>query len=98
MPQPHARRQWLMVERAARSGTRLTRAHAHCMHAWRRLHARSLDCTCINITPSSSQAEKKIFDAGGDKEYLPIEGFAPFRKATVDLLLGAGHPAIKEVR
>ncbi|KAG1658732.1 hypothetical protein FOA52_002747 [Chlamydomonas sp. UWO 241] len=44
------------------------------------------------------KAEKKIFDAAGDKEYLPIEGLAAFRKATVDLLLGAGHPAIKENR
>ncbi len=33
-----------------------------------------------------------------NKEYLPIEGLASFRQATVDLLLGAGNPAIKEVR
>lgn len=34
---------------------------------------------------------------GAPQEYLPIEGLEGFRKATVDLLLGAGHPAIKEV-
>ena len=49
----------------------------------------------LNITP---QAEKKIFDAKENKEYLAIEGLDAFRKATVDLLLGASHPAIKEVR
>lgn len=32
-----------------------------------------------------------------NKEYLPIEGLASFRQATVDLLLGADNPAIKEV-
>ena len=31
------------------------------------------------------------------QEYLAIEGLEAFRKATVDLLLGADHPAIKEV-
>jgi aspartate aminotransferase len=36
--------------------------------------------------------------AGYNKEYLPIEGLDAFRKATVDLLLGQGHPAIKAVR
>ena len=30
-------------------------------------------------------------------QYLPIEGLAAFRKATVELLLGADHPAITEV-
>jgi aspartate/tyrosine/aromatic aminotransferase len=34
--------------------------------------------------------------AGYNKEYLPIEGLDGFRKATVQLLLGADHPAIKE--
>jgi aspartate/tyrosine/aromatic aminotransferase len=33
-----------------------------------------------------------------NKEYLPIQGLDAFRKATVDLLLGAGNPAIAEVR
>ncbi len=44
------------------------------------------------------QAEQRILASGANKEYLPIEGLDTFRKATVDLLLGAGHPAIKEVR
>jgi aspartate/tyrosine/aromatic aminotransferase len=35
--------------------------------------------------------------AGYNKEYLPIEGLDAFRAATVDLLLGSSHPAIKEV-
>jgi aspartate/tyrosine/aromatic aminotransferase len=34
--------------------------------------------------------------AGYNKEYLPIEGLDGFRKATVQLLLGADHPAIKD--
>lgn len=34
--------------------------------------------------------------AGYNKEYLPIEGLDSFRKATVQLLLGADHPAIKD--
>jgi hypothetical protein len=33
-----------------------------------------------------------------NKEYLPMQGLDAFRKATVDLLLGADNPAIKEVR
>jgi aspartate aminotransferase len=36
--------------------------------------------------------------AGYNKEYLPIEGLEAFRQATVQLLLGADHPAIKEGR
>ncbi len=44
------------------------------------------------------QAEAKVVSSGQNKEYLPIEGLDTFRKATLDLLLGAGHPAIKEVR
>eukprot|EP00195_Chlamydomonas_chlamydogama_P011440 CAMPEP_0202901242 /NCGR_PEP_ID=MMETSP1392-20130828/14143_1 /ASSEMBLY_ACC=CAM_ASM_000868 /TAXON_ID=225041 /ORGANISM="Chlamydomonas chlamydogama, Strain SAG 11-48b" /LENGTH=435 /DNA_ID=CAMNT_0049587777 /DNA_START=77 /DNA_END=1384 /DNA_ORIENTATION=+ len=44
------------------------------------------------------KAEKKIFDAKENKEYLTIEGLDAFRKATVDLLLGSDHPAIKEGR
>ena len=35
---------------------------------------------------------------GENKEYLPIEGLASFRQATVELLLGAGSPALAEVR
>lgn len=46
---------------------------------------------------NKTQAEAKMLAAGYNKEYLPIEGLDAFRKATVDLLLGADHPAIKEV-
>ena len=45
----------------------------------------------------SSQAEKRMIEAEENKEYLPIEGLADFRKATLQLLLGLGHPAVKEV-
>jgi hypothetical protein len=45
-----------------------------------------------------SQAEQRILAREENKEYLAIEGLDSFRKATVELLLGAGHPAIKEVR
>lgn len=41
------------------------------------------------------QAEQKMLAAGYNKEYLPIEGLDGFRKATVQLLLGADHPAVK---
>lgn len=34
--------------------------------------------------------------AGYNKEYLAIEGLDGFRKATLQLLLGADHPAIKD--
>lgn len=34
---------------------------------------------------------------GENKEYLPIDGLATFKKATAALLLGENHPAIKEV-
>ncbi|KXZ44764.1 hypothetical protein GPECTOR_62g879 [Gonium pectorale] len=44
------------------------------------------------------KAETKIVGRAENKEYLPIEGLDAFRKATVDLLLGAGHPAIQEGR
>ena len=43
------------------------------------------------------QAEQKIVNSPGNKEYLPIDGLDVFKKATVDLLLGANHPAIKDV-
>lgn len=43
------------------------------------------------------QAERKIVDANENKEYLPIDGLASFNKATINLLLGFDHPAVKEV-
>jgi hypothetical protein len=44
------------------------------------------------------QAEQKMLAAGYNKEYLPIEGLDAFRSATVQLLLGQDHPALKEGR
>lgn len=46
------------------------------------------------------KAELKIAKEGGNHEYLPIEGYQPFLKATVALLLGTGAAsnAAKEVR
>lgn len=38
-----------------------------------------------------------MIEAEENKEYLPIEGLAAFRKATLQLLLGSGHPAVEEV-
>lgn len=38
-----------------------------------------------------------MIEAEENKEYLPIEGLAAFRKATLQLLLGSGHPAVQEV-
>ena len=43
------------------------------------------------------QAEKIMIDSEENKEYLPIEGLASFRKATLNLLLGEDNPAIKDV-
>ena len=43
------------------------------------------------------QAEKRMIEAEENKEYLPIDGLADFKKATLQLLLGSSHPAIKEV-
>jgi hypothetical protein len=39
-----------------------------------------------------------MIEAEENKEYLPIDGLADFKKATLQLLLGSGHAAIKEVR
>jgi aspartate/tyrosine/aromatic aminotransferase len=44
------------------------------------------------------QAEKKMLEANYNKEYLPIEGLAEFRKATIDLMLGPNSKAQQEVR
>lgn len=43
-------------------------------------------------------AEDLILKSGGNKEYLPIEGLDAFRRATVKLLLGEGHPAVRDGR
>ena len=50
------------------------------------------------VLPVVVEAERRMLAAGNDKEYLPIEGFAPFRAATARLLLGDDSPALKEER
>eukprot|EP00898_Chlorokybus_atmophyticus_P009165 jgi/Chlat1/924/Chrsp108S01361 len=44
------------------------------------------------------EAETRMLNSDENKEYLPIEGLQAFNKATVELLLGAGHSAITEKR
>ncbi|KAK2079981.1 Aspartate aminotransferase, cytoplasmic [Prototheca wickerhamii] len=44
------------------------------------------------------KAEKRMLERGDNKEYLPMEGLAEFRSATVELLLGKGAAAVKEGR
>ena len=50
------------------------------------------------LTVHHLQAEKRMIEAEENKEYLPIDGLADFKKATLQLLLGSGHAAIKEVK
>ena len=50
------------------------------------------------VLPVVVEAERRMLAAGNDKEYLPIEGFAPFNAATVRLLLGDDSAALKEKR
>lgn len=65
----------------------------HAQHARNTKHEEGLRAPHVAM-----QAETKIFSRNENKEYLAIEGLEGFRKATVDLLLGDDHPAIKEVR
>lgn len=51
-----------------------------------------------NQTKTKRTAENLILNSGGNKEYLPIEGLDAFRRATVKLLLGEGHAAVREGR
>ncbi len=44
------------------------------------------------------KAQKKILEGNYNLEYLPIEGLAEFRKATVALLFGAASAAVAEGR
>eukprot|EP01024_Parvocaulis_polyphysoides_P044734 TRINITY_DN413_c0_g1_i1.p1 TRINITY_DN413_c0_g1~~TRINITY_DN413_c0_g1_i1.p1 ORF type:complete len:451 (-),score=93.71 TRINITY_DN413_c0_g1_i1:231-1526(-) len=44
------------------------------------------------------KAEKNMLEKGENKEYLPIDGLATFKKATAELLLGADSPVIAEGR
>lgn len=39
-----------------------------------------------------------MMEKAENKEYLGMDGLPAFKKATLDLLLGADHPAIAEVR
>ncbi len=43
------------------------------------------------------KAEERILAKNENHEYLAIEGLPDFNKATIELLLGAGNPSIKEV-
>ena len=43
------------------------------------------------------QAEDRRLDKPENEEYLPIDGLPAFKQATVELLLGAGSPVLKEV-
>jgi aspartate aminotransferase, chloroplastic len=49
-------------------------------------------------TKQNTTAENLILQSQGNKEYLPIEGLDAFRRATVKLLLGEGHPAVSQGR
>jgi aspartate aminotransferase len=44
------------------------------------------------------KAEQRMMDKAENKEYLGMDGLPAFKKATLDLLLGADHPAIKDGR
>jgi aspartate aminotransferase len=44
------------------------------------------------------EAEQRLVAAAPDKEYLPIEGYAPFLTATARLLLGDASPALAAAR
>lgn len=44
------------------------------------------------------EAEARLVAAAPDKEYLPIEGYGPFNKATARLLLGDASPALADGR
>eukprot|EP00238_Polyblepharides_amylifera_P006778 CAMPEP_0196594378 /NCGR_PEP_ID=MMETSP1081-20130531/78193_1 /TAXON_ID=36882 /ORGANISM="Pyramimonas amylifera, Strain CCMP720" /LENGTH=452 /DNA_ID=CAMNT_0041918629 /DNA_START=64 /DNA_END=1422 /DNA_ORIENTATION=+ len=44
------------------------------------------------------KAEAKMMEKGENKEYLPIDGLPAFKQCTLELLLGAGHPALEEGR
>jgi aspartate aminotransferase len=44
------------------------------------------------------KAERQMLERGDNKEYLPIEGLAEFRKATIDLMLGPSSKAAQEGR
>lgn len=47
------------------------------------------------VLPSVREAEKRIFEARMDKEYLPISGIPEFTKAAANLAFGDNSPVIK---
>lgn len=50
------------------------------------------------ILPSVLEAEKRIFNAKLDKEYLPITGLGEFTKLSVELAYGKDSKPLKEGR
>ncbi|KAK1923139.1 putative aspartate aminotransferase mitochondrial precursor [Papiliotrema laurentii] len=50
------------------------------------------------VLPSVKKAEKLLFDAAGDKEYLPITGLAPFTKLAAELAYGKDSKPLVENR
>ncbi|MEO6407716.1 MAG: amino acid aminotransferase [Burkholderiaceae bacterium] len=52
------------------------------------------DAGRIPVLDSVRRAEALLYERGGAKPYLPIEGAANFRAAVQRLLFGAGHPLI----
>ncbi len=56
------------------------------------------DAGRIPVLESVRRAEALVFERGGAKPYLPIEGAPDFRAAVQRLLFGAGHPLIEAGR
>ena len=56
------------------------------------------DAGRIPVLDSVRRAEALLFERGGAKPYLPIEGAPDFRAAVQRLLFGAGHPLIEARR
>ncbi len=52
------------------------------------------DAGRIPVLDSVRRAEALVYERGGAKPYLPIEGAANFRSAVQRLLFGAGHAAV----
>jgi len=50
------------------------------------------------VVDGEKKAEDRRLDKAENEEYLPIDGLPAFKQATVELLLGAGSPALKEGR
>eukprot|EP00755_Sulcionema_specki_P001528 Sspe_Gene.3277::Locus_1074_Transcript_1_1_Confidence_1.000_Length_2808::g.3277::m.3277/K14454/GOT1; aspartate aminotransferase, cytoplasmic len=50
------------------------------------------------LLPSVIEAEKRLADAGMNKEYSPLDGTAEYRALSAALILGHDSPALKEGR